>query len=525
LVLILFITTSLIYSVRVRPRIQAQYVNLVTSNIASIGEIGRLHDLGLLSSELSQSEPNKRIASNSESSSLLEKMKLLLQSHLCLRRLMVWNPDDSSFRLQAAIVSDLQSEYAYQQAKAFESDGDTRPKIEERLNQAAMYQRQALDEMQRVALSNEKWSTVATLWLAKKRMENHFEISAKELVSLEQSIRKGGKNLSTAISPEQVLGQLLIARALKADSELTSDQRRELLQEAKRLMHDTAESDLSAMSWKALADSGIEPLVAKELAWKTAQLYWSSPLVNTPSPTSIAAVFNCLIIGDSFREAQNLIGDRISKLTHTEQSTLRKLTAIACIQSAIATSLLSEHSATGNGNRVASCLTLAILLDPESSELASFLKPALTGSHAPWAASILENQKSDNPSVNHLVAVAQSIFQNQIVPDCKKLIESVNTMPAFGMAASKLLVRLVNDSPESIESVERVIQVLRSINESRPELLSVWTDRAGLHVKIKQYDQAIECLKYVQNQLPNSEDIRASIDHVMKLRSEIAQAR
>ena len=53
-----------------------------------------------------------------------------------------------------------------------------------------------------------------------------------------------------------------------------------------------------------------------------------------------------------------------------------------------------------------------------------------------------------------------------------------------------------------------------------PEVLVAWSDRASLHLKEKQFLQAIECYEFLLVKLPGNEQITEALEGPKKLRVE-----
>ena len=51
-----------------------------------------------------------------------------------------------------------------------------------------------------------------------------------------------------------------------------------------------------------------------------------------------------------------------------------------------------------------------------------------------------------------------------------------------------------------------------------PEVLVAWSDRASLHLKEKQFKEAIECYEFLIEKLPGNEQIGEALDVARKLR-------
>ena len=61
-------------------------------------------------------------------------------------------------------------------------------------------------------------------------------------------------------------------------------------------------------------------------------------------------------------------------------------------------------------------------------------------------------------------------------------------------------------------SSELAIRWLKTINDAVPEVLVAWSDRASLHLKNRQFAEAIECYEFLLVKLPGNEQISESLE-------------
>ena len=94
------------------------------------------------------------------------------------------------------------------------------------------------------------------------------------------------------------------------------------------------------------------------------------------------------------------------------------------------------------------------------------------------------------------------------------LAAAVKASPAYGVAASRLVMRLV--SSESM-SIADAIRYLRTMNTAAPDVLVAWSDRASLHMENSQIADAIECYEYLIEKLPGNEQIGEALDLAKRL--------
>ena len=63
---------------------------------------------------------------------------------------------------------------------------------------------------------------------------------------------------------------------------------------------------------------------------------------------------------------------------------------------------------------------------------------------------------------------------------------------------------------------ELAIRWLKTINAASPEVLVAWSDRASLHLKEKQFQEAIECYEFLLEKLPGNEQVIEALEGARK---------
>jgi len=84
---------------------------------------------------------------------------------------------------------------------------------------------------------------------------------------------------------------------------------------------------------------------------------------------------------------------------------------------------------------------------------------------------------------------------------------------AFGMLATKVVMTLVNsDSGTNAIDQSMAVHWLQAINKYSEAVLSAWFARGNLHLKAKEFDQAIECFELLSKRVPDSQQVRELLD-------------
>ena len=301
------------------------------------------------------------------------------------------------------------------------------------------------------------------------------------------------------------------------------------------LFESIAYSSIESLGWAAEAKSVVDAAAAQELANKALLMFWSSRNSASLSIESLAAVFRYLLVINSVQEGQLFLSDHLKELSPIDQLQFRALTATAALRHVVSIALeRRDVGDSGTLDRLDAAMSMAVMsmaiqLNPESLELLALLeKFAKPGNNEPiviWYKRVLSSlaEAESNRSVPATADLATKSFLSAVfgldagvvdksVEDA--LVAAVKASPAYGVVASRLVMRLV--SSESL-SIADAIHLLRTINTAVPEVLTVWSDRASLHLKNMQFAEAIECYEFLIEELPGNEQIGEALDAAKKL--------
>ena len=121
----------------------------------------------------------------------------------------------------------------------------------------------------------------------------------------------------------------------------------------------------------------------------------------------------------------------------------------------------------------------------------------------------------EDAGLKQLVSVIDDLSNSRTATALNSFGKLTQVSPAYGVVASKFAMRRSEIQPSPIEPL---IELLREINRSSPEIFVVWQDRAMLHLKLKQFEEAIECLEYLKQKMPDNKDVIESIETIGKSR-------
>ncbi|MCY2979517.1 MAG: hypothetical protein NTU79_12705 [Planctomycetota bacterium] len=444
----------------------------------------------------------------------LRHERLLVQTSLCLRRLTFWNPENDSLRFQSAIISVSKAEYYLNLAYEMRSAEPQSDQIGMMTGKSQAEMRKALDAMRKVLKMNGAFAARASLWIAMQRLDDNPDMPFADLAAIEQSVRSLVADASVHAIAKRTLGEILVEKSLRVSVDLDAEDRLLLLREADECFRAKSSSVLRDIAWAAEAKSAVDPVFGQEIAWKASQNFWDSPESDSYLPETIAAAFDCLVMAGSIKEAQSFLIKRLQNGATFDELTLRKKLAAVCLRSVVSNVLFPKPTSASNASRNGSLIAMAVQLYPESPELLTLLEK--TAKNSDWLVGVREEiVNGEDAGLKQLVSVIDDFANSRTATALNSFAKLTQVSPAYGVVASKFALRRSEIQPSSIEPL---IELLREINRSSPEIFVVWQDRAMLHLKLKQFDEAIECLEYLKQKMPDNEDVIESIEAIGKRR-------
>ena len=502
--IVLAILTMLLFgysTLVVEPRIQHRYEQIRDQNFATL-EIS-LNDLPVHNSLRTVQDK-------------LRHERLLVQTSLCLRRLTLWNPENDSLRFQSAILSVSKAEYYLNLAYEMRSTDPRSDQIEMMTGKSQAEMRKALDAMRKVLKMNGAFAARANLWIAMQQLDDNLDMPFADLAAIEQSVRSLVADASVHAIAKRTLGKILVEKSLRVSVDLDAEDRLLLLTEADEYFRAESPSVLRDIAWAAEAKSAVDPVLGQEIAWKASQSFWDSPEADSYLPETIAAAFDCLVMAGSIKEAQSFLIKRLQNGAPFDQSTLRKKLAAVCLRSVVSDVLFPKPTSASNASRNGSLIAMAVQLYPESPELLTLLEKTAKSGDDHWLVGVRkEIVNGEDAGLKQLVSVIDDFSNSRTATALNSFGKLTQVSPAYGVVASKFALRRSEIQPSTIEPL---IELLREINRSSPEIFVVWHDRATLHLKLKQFDEAIECLEYLKLKMPDNQDVIESIEAIGKSR-------
>ena len=517
----------------VQPNIQDRYNRIVETNLKA---------LGLAGESTVTNAPLEVVSLNGETSEDRERRRQKLEeTHLCLRRQIIWNNQDDLPRYRSGLVSAALAQWYLDEARRVALDPsetkDASIKIRDSISRSRGERQKGTEAMRAALKINGPFSTRASLWMIQSQLSEKADLSTEETNNLEQAVRD---LLAKTVSPESairtqdkyeleaLLAQLLVRSALSPMSSLDNAARAVRLKEAVALLGSSdpiAMGSVTMVRWLAQAKLATESVEAKQLAWNGTQTFWADRGDAPLSVDTTAAVFECMLIGGSVKEAQGFLADQLTGIPSYEQVELRFRTAAACVRMLTAIAIHSETNKSIDTNKVQAVLSIAMQLQPESAELLALIESLAKAS---LGKGLFENlsiavEQDGEQGLKAILAVVKLELRgssDQEGATSSLSVERPNSIlqefgsvvkrqPHLGVVVSKLAIR---QTAQRIENASGWIQVLDIVTAAAPEILVVWSDLANLYLSQSNYEQAIRCLEYLQTKLPDNQEIKDGIE-------------
>jgi len=466
-----------------------------------------------------------------------------------LRRQIIWNNQDDLPRYRSGLVSAALAQWYLSEARRVALDPseskDASAKIRDSISRSRAERQKGTDAMRAALKINGPFSTRASLWMIQNQLSEKVELSTEEMSSLEQTVRDlrvGTRAQESSVWPqdknelEALLTQLLVRSALSPMNAWDVPARVVRLNEVAALgSNDTnAIKSVAMIRWIAQAKLATASVEAKQLAWNGTQTFWADRGDTQLSVDTIAAVFECMLIGGSVKEAQGFLADQLPGIPSFEQVELRFRTASACVRMLTAIAILSKTNESIDANKAQAVLSIAMQLQPESVEVLALIESLAKDS---FGKGLFENlsiavEQGGEQGLRKLLAVVKlELGGSNSQEGSTSSVERTNSIlqefgsvvkqqPYLAIVISKLAIR---QTAQRVENASGWIQVLNGVTAAAPEILVVWSDLANLYLSQSNYEQAIRCLEYLQSKLPDNQEIRDGIERAKSMMIKKAQ--
>lgn len=527
----------------VQPNIQNRYNRIVETN---------MNELGLAAEGTATNASLEVVSLGSKTGEDQTRRKQKLEeTHLCLRRQIIWNNQDDLPRYRSGLVSAALAQWYLSEASRVALDPsetkDASAKIRDSISRSRAERQKGTEAMRAALKIDGPFSTRASLWMIQNQLSEKVDLSTEEMSSLEQTVRDlrvRTRAQESSVWPqdknelEALLTQLLVRSALSPMNALDVPARVVRLNEVAALGSNdpNAIKSVAMIRWLAQAKLATASMEAKQLAWNGTQTFWADRGDTQLSVDTIAAVFECMLIGGSVKEAQGFLADQLPGIPSFEQVELRFRTAAACVRMLTAIAILSKSNESIDANKVQAVLSIAMQLQPESGEVLALIESLAKDS---FGKGLFENlsiavEQEGEQGLRKLLAVVKLELggsNNQESTTSTSSVERTNSIlqefgsvlkqqPYLAIVVSKLAIR---QTAQRLENASGWIQVLNGVTAATPEILVVWSDLANLYLSQSNFEQAIRCLEHLQSKLPDNQEIKDGIERAKAMMIKKAQ--
>ena len=454
------------------------------------------------------------------------RRRLLEQTQLCLRRLIIWDKSDDSIRYQSAQVASQLADWYLDQARAVPLGEVDRDEIGSLVARSFAEREKAADAMRAALKLDGKFAAKAYLWTARQRLLDNLDVPSEELNAITTRITgllTVQENNVDAIKDDAyaILAETFVRRSLRVRRMENVEQQIEPHLQALPSFDTAQYASIADLAWAAEANSITDLASSQAMATKALQTFWGKGPEEASSVETFSAVFRCLLLVNSIKEAQVFLTERIQQVAVFEQPRFRSLTAAACLRQIMLDANPARQN-TGSAQACQALFSMSMQLNPESEQVLAMLE--IVGDPSKLGANELRLKElmgmtSDSADVGRTEPASGGLrsllnasvgLRNSPISDSTlaNLSSAVKTTPTHGIVASRFAMRLV--ASDSIR-VEDAIKWLSTITDTSPEALVAWSDRSKLHLLKKEYSNAIECLEFMLAKLPGNEQLIEAI--------------
>jgi tetratricopeptide (TPR) repeat protein len=506
-------------------------------------------------------------------------LTLLEQSHLCLRRIIDWDNSDDATRYQSGLVENEIANWYQEEARKYSLVEDGNLEMNACLSRSKTKRHSAIEEMKACEKIRGPYRGRAIVWLSHRKFTDIPELSIAELDAIEKQIESfaidqasGDQSWASSIedsrwvasilpSATEVLGKTRLEKLLSFRSDVTFLDRIPLFENSLLLLSPKATAGMEQTAIRAEAAYLQDLETSKEIAGGLLREYWDAHEPHKHSPTELNAVFKCMLIVGSKKEAHGFLTDQIGQISPIDQPTFRLLAAGSLLRQVCLAAIRAESRSLANVGKTTTAtnspsdnqlesmnsldyspsmlremIILSIQLNPDSSELlalATGLANCITRDDLFWSLKqrlVAESAQGDSNRSDQRGNHQSALFSNWMhtieglrAGNRRVGVESnfrqvIKEGPAFAILMGRIVMHL---HEQSDIRAELAIQYLRHINEVFPDILQIWSNRAKIHQSLKQYKEAIECLEVISSKLPENKEVLSALVEVRKRYSSL----
>ena len=466
------------------------------------------------------------------------RRRLLEQTQLCLRRLIIWDKSDDSVRYQSAHVANLLADWYLDRARSLPRGEENQDEMGSLVSRSLAEQKKAADAMRAVQKLEGKYAANALLWITRQRLHDNLELPSDEIATaatrVSELLAKIEKSSADELKLEAgaCLAEMFVRRTLRVssldrfdnDAKENESNAIELQPQVLSIFDDAPNASIEDLAWVAEAKSVTDLAAGQAMATRAMQAFWAKGQNDSVSVETLIAVFRSLILVNSIKESQVFLSERIQQIAPFEEARFRSLAAAACLRQIVLNTIVADTQGTNSTQACLALFSMSLQLNPESEQALAILEVVSNPSKLDASSNRMkklmgmssEADKSGrtDPALDgglRLLLSASVGLQESPLSDLAvaNLTSAVKATVVHAVVASRLATRLV--ASDSIR-VEDAIRWINAINVASPEVLVAWSERAKLHLQSKEYSKAIECYEFLLGKLPGNEQLVEAIE-------------
>lgn len=465
------------------------------------------------------------------------RRRLLEQTQLCLRRLIIWDKSDDSIRYQSAQVANLLADWWLDRARSIPLGEGNQNEIASLVASSLAERKKAADAMRAVQKLEGKYAAKALLWTTRQRLHDNLELPSDEIATAATRVSELLAKVETSSTDElkleagACLAETFVRRTLNVssldrfdnDAKENESKAIELQPQVLSIFDDAPNASIEDLAWVAEAKSVTDLAAGQAMATRALQAFWAKGQNDSVSVETLIAVFRSLILVNSIKESQVFLSERIQQIAPFEQARFRSLAAAACLRQIVLNTIAADTQGSDSTQACLALFSMSLQLNPESEQALEMLVAVSTPAKLDASSSRMKKLLGMNSEVDksgrtdpaldgglRLLLSACVGFHESPISDVAlaNLKTAVKTTVVHAVVASRLATRLV--ASDSIR-VEEAIRWTNAINVASPEVLVAWSERAKLHLQNKEYSKAIECFEFLLGKLPGNEQLVEAI--------------
>lgn len=208
-----------------------------------------------------------------------ERRRLLEQTQLCLRRLIIWDKTDDSVRYQSAQVSNLLADWHLDRARSLPTDVNNAEELSMLVSRSLAERKKAADGMRTVQKLDGKFAIQAQLWTARQRLQDTGDLPLDELNAIAARVSEllaKEESITEEVKAEaySLLAQLFVRGSLGVSNLETAKLQTELQPQVLPFFDTAENAKIADLAWAAEARAITDLAAGQAIATRALQAFW-----------------------------------------------------------------------------------------------------------------------------------------------------------------------------------------------------------------------------------------------------------